>query len=68
MILPFTHRSAPAKVRCGVAPINLELGRYRGIPEDERTCPMCPDHVENEAHILINCAFYNDLRFEMPLE
>ena len=65
MILPFTHRSALAKVRCGVAPINLELGRYRGIPEDERTCPMCPDHVKNEAHILINCAFYDDLRFEM---
>ena len=38
---------------------------YGGIPEDERTCLMCPDHLKNEAHILINCTFYDDLRSEI---
>ena len=43
MILSFALRSALAKVRCGVAPINLELGRYHGIPEEERTCAFYED-------------------------
>ena len=28
MLMSFTHRSALAKFRCGVAPIRLETGRY----------------------------------------
>ena len=31
--LPRQHRSALAKFRGGVAPINLEIRRYNGTPE-----------------------------------
>ena len=28
----------------------------------DRTCPFCPEHVENEFHFLIKCPVYNTLR------
>ena len=32
------ERSALSKFRSGVAPVNLELGRYLGIPVNNRFC------------------------------
>ena len=57
-----SHRSALAKFRYGVAPINIELGRYIGNPPEQRTCPKCPDSVETEIHVLLECELYSDLR------
>ena len=57
--LPYTHRSALAKFRCGVAPLRLETGRYERLPESERVCPFCKDSVENEIHVLLNCPTYS---------
>jgi len=60
------HRSALAKFRCGVAPIMLELGRHRGLPVAERTCPFCNNScVEDEVHVLTNCSLYVDYRNEL---
>jgi len=60
------HRSALAKFRCGVAPIMLELGRHRGLPVAERTCPFCHNHcVEDDVHVLTNCSLYVDYRNEL---
>ena len=36
-ILPWRHRSAYAKFRCGVAPIRLETGRYGRLQVEQRT-------------------------------
>ena len=46
-------RSAYVKFRCGVAPINIELCRYRlaRIPVEERVCSHC-NEVEDESHVL----------------
>ena len=55
IILPPSHRSAFAKFRCGVAPLRLETGRYEGLPADERKCPFCRVHVEDEKHVLLQC-------------
>ena len=33
-------RSAMAKFRCGIAPSNIEIGRYYGISANERFCSM----------------------------
>ena len=33
------YRSSLAKFRCGTAPIRLELGRYEGLPVEDRKCP-----------------------------
>ena len=58
-------RSAYAKFRCGTAPISIELGRYEGLPENERTCPFCINVIENEVHVLTECSLYIDLRSEL---
>ena len=60
------QRSALAKFRCGVAPIRLETGRYEGLPEGERICPMCDsEDIESEIHVLTKCSLYSDLRTEL---
>ena len=62
IILPPSHRSAFAKFRCGVAPLRLETGRYEGLPVDERKCPFCRVHVEDEKHVLLQCEKYDTIR------
>ena len=57
-----SHSSALAKLRCDVAPIRLESGRYEHLPEDQRLCPFCNDCVESELHVLLNCDIYSDIR------
>ena len=36
MILPLRHRAALAKFRCGVAPLQIETGRFENRPLEER--------------------------------
>ncbi|MES9883775.1 MAG: reverse transcriptase family protein [Sedimenticola sp.] len=63
--LNFRQRSALARLRFGTFPLAVELGRYRRpvIPVNERTCRLCNDgSIEDEAHFLVNCPSYSDLR------
>lgn len=56
-------RSTIARLRCGVFPIELELGRYRGISVERRLCKMCSSNsIEDEKHLLIHCSKYDVLR------
>ncbi len=48
-----TYRLALAKFRCGVAPLHIETGRYRNIPEESRVCFQCANKIENELHVII---------------
>ena len=61
-IMPHSHRSAMAQLRCGTAPLRIETGRYEGLKEEERICPRCPDAVESELHALIECPLYSEIR------
>lgn len=61
MILPLRHRAAFAKFRCGVAPLRLETGRYENLALENRICPFC-DSIETEAHVILECMLYQDLR------
>ena len=56
--LPYPHRSAFSKFRCGVAPIRLETGRYENLTEPQRICPICSIEVECELHVLLKCPVY----------
>ncbi len=50
-------------MRCGVAPIRLETGRYEGLTEQELICPVCDiGEMESEIHVMIFCPLYNDIR------
>ena len=59
-IIPCVARSSCAKFKCGVAPLQIELGRYFGQPENNRLCSMCQNDVESEFHALIDYNFYSD--------
>ena len=59
------HRSLLAKLRTGTFPINIELGRHKRIPLQERTCPRCPDDVEDEVHFILKCPLYAAERRQM---
>ena len=60
-IIPRVARRSCAKFRCGVAPLQIELDRYIGQPENNRLCPMCQNDVESEFHVLIDCDFSFDI-------
>ena len=58
------ERKALAKVRCGVAPLRLEMGLWEKrnniqIPHEERVCLNCFKNgfieTENEEHFLLRC-------------
>ena len=59
-------RSLYAQFRAGILPLTMEIGRYYGIPVEERFCPSCivnnENFVEDEFHFLCKCAQYNELR------
>ena len=58
-----TQRSALARIRCGTFPLEIEKGRIRNIPIDQRICKLCDSgSVEDEKHFILSCARYSDLR------
>ena len=61
LLMNRSHRGAMAKFRSGTAPIRIETGRYEGIPVDERFCPFCPNQVESELHVILDCHVYEEL-------
>ena len=65
-ILSRQRRSAFAKFRCGVAPLAIETGRYTNTPADRRYCTVCNNgSIESEAHVLLHCDIYLDIREEL---
>ena len=55
----FEHRKAITKVRCSDHPLQIETGRHRDIPRDDRLCRLCPlNVVETEEHFLTSCTFF----------
>ena len=56
------HRSLFAQFRCGILPLQIEVGRYRNISLCDRICPICECSVEDEIHFLCQCPCYSDAR------
>ena len=54
-------KNAFSKFRCGIAPINTEIGRYQNLPVEERLCPFCPECMEHEGHVITVCLLYDDV-------
>ena len=51
-----------AQFRLGILPINVEVGRYRNIPLEDRKCEFCVDDIEDETHFLMECNLYRSER------
>ena len=61
--LPKSQRSLCAQIRCGILPLHIETGRYRGLTEEDRLCEYCElGEVEDEIHFILFCPLYHDLR------
>ena len=57
------YRTALSRFRLSSHNLNIERGRYEGIPRDERLCNVCNmNAVETEYHFLLVCPRYTDLR------
>ncbi|KAH7307766.1 hypothetical protein KP509_22G076800 [Ceratopteris richardii] len=48
--------------------LEIERGQSRGVPREERWCPVCQTEVESEEHFVIRCPAYLDLRAEFQIE
>ena len=63
------ERSTLTRLRCGSLPLKIETGRYKKEPLPTRICTLCSqNNIENEIHFLVDCDFYDDLRYEMMLK
>ena len=56
------QRSLLAQFRCGILPLEIEVGRYRNEELSNRICRLCSSAIEDEIHFLCECPKYNDLR------
>ncbi len=53
-------------LRLGCHPLQVEIGRYKKIPRQERMCTLCNSNtLEDEAHFLLSCPLYAPLRHEL---
>ena len=59
------NRTALTKFRLSNHSLMIEKGRYTNIELGDRSCPFCPDQVENEIHFLVQCPLYTKLREKM---
>ena len=58
-----SQRSSIARMRCGTFPLEIERGRSRNIPPEQRLCRMCNSNsIEDEHHFLIECPKYVENR------
>ena len=48
------------KLRISSHHLQIEKGRYQGVPPDQRLCQKCDSgEVENEIHFLFKCSHYD---------
>ena len=69
IVMPYSHRSAFSKFRCGVAPIRLETGRFEHLNVEDRVCFHCKNSdIEDEFHVILKCPLYHDIRVPLFTE
>ena len=59
-------RSHIAQIRAGILPLQIEIGRHRGIEVSDRKCILCDlNEVEDEFHFIWHCTLYIVFRDEL---
>ncbi len=60
------YRTSLTKFRTSSHKLNIEIGRYQGLPIDQRICKLCNNNkVEDELHLFSECPAY--LCFRTPV-
>ena len=49
------HARLLAMTRLGVLPIEIETGRWHGVPREQKQCSLGCDHLGDTAHFLHGC-------------
>ena len=62
-----SNRYRTTRLRISAHDFEIESGRYKGIPRDERICKWCQisiygNFIEDERHVLYTCDLYGELR------
>ena len=58
-----SERSYLAQFKCGMLPIRIVTGRFRGENVNERMCTFCNQNdVEDEIHFMFRCQKFHELR------
>jgi hypothetical protein len=68
--LPFALRQALLGIRMGAHHLEVQMGRYRGVPRQQRVCRVgahTTPCVEDIAHFLLDCPAYDHIRARFPL-
>ena len=50
------------KLRFGIFPLQVEIGRWQNIKFEDRVCQICHTGVEDENHLVFYCSGYNKER------
>jgi hypothetical protein len=64
LLLPREHRQAMTKLRISAHDLEVERGRYAGLPRQQRLCRHC-GVLEDELHFLDVCPIYHALRHRL---
>ncbi len=60
-------RSLLSQFRDGILPLEIETGRYKGLPREERICSLCNTGIEDQIHFALKCPVYNNFRNEFNI-
>ena len=61
--LNFEERKNVSKLRCSDHALEINKGRHKNIPREQRLCKLCREEVvESEEHFLYNCSFYDNIK------
>ncbi|MCO5607117.1 hypothetical protein L7F22_061309 [Adiantum nelumboides] len=55
-------RCAIGQIRTSSHQLEIETGRFRGIPADSRICRLCHMEPETELHYICHCTVYYEIR------
>ena len=58
----YRSKKCISQIRCGVAPLKIETGRYSQTPICERIYFKCTQIVEDEIHVLILYPDYQNIK------
>lgn len=60
--LPEKLRVTITRWRLSSHDLNIEIGRHKHIPRENRFCPNCLNSIEDEEHVIYHCPIYNTIR------
>ena len=61
-VVNYSMRKIITKFRCSDHKLEIEVGRHKKIPRENRVCKQCPNDIETEMHFLCSCPSYKNLR------